>query len=58
MDILQKEKIGDLLWQTKSEAENLSSDAKQAVDGFENEIAKEADRVTDETLEQVRKICN
>lgn len=52
--VLQREKIGDLLWQSKSDAENLSTDTKQALDSFESEISKETDRVANESLQQVR----
>ena len=53
-DSVQKEKIGDLLWQSKNEAtETLSADAKEALEGFENELEKETNRITDDALQQV-----
>lgn len=50
----QREKIGDLLWQTKSEAESSTNESlKQAVEGFESELAKETDKVVEDTVQHV-----
>ncbi len=51
---MQKEKIGDLLWQSKTDVEIAGNESmKQALEGFEGEISKETNKVVDDTVQQV-----
>lgn len=48
-----------MLWQTKTDTESVANESmKQALEGFENEVSKETDKVVDDAVQQVNSKIN